>query len=92
MLGAVVLESTYGLKIADHDDKHIAVFERAQETLELVMPGSSVLEMLPILAHLPRWLPGTGFLQPFDSAQKRMREMREVPWVTTREAVVSSLI
>ena len=81
---------TYGLEIADHGDKFVAVFEGAQRTLELLMPGSSVLETFPVLAHLPRWLPGAGFLQPYDHAQQSMEAMREIPWAATREAVVSA--
>ncbi|KAI0357528.1 cytochrome P450 [Trametes cingulata] len=60
---AVILEVIYGTKIDDDEDKRIAVVDDAFAGLrELTASAQFLLENMPTLGRLPKWVPRTGFL------------------------------
>ena len=91
-MGAGILETCYGLSIAEHDDKYINMFKRATSTICFITPGASpILEFFPVLARTPTWVPGTGFLHRFAHVRQMMAELRDVPWADFKEAMVTAL-
>ncbi|KAJ3479144.1 hypothetical protein NLI96_g9268 [Meripilus lineatus] len=61
---AVVVEIAYGHRILSDDDKHAEIIEAVEHVLEIGGDlGTSPVDLLPILRHLPSWLPGAWFIQ-----------------------------
>ena len=48
-----------------------------------------MLEFFPALARLPAWLPGGGFLRYLEQARQGTQKLRDTPWFSAREAIVS---
>ena len=91
-VGAAIIETCYGLPVADEDDKYIALFKETASTINLTTPGSSlVLETFPILAQIPTWVPGTGFLRTLARTRQMTAAMRDIPWRDFKKAMVNSL-
>ncbi|KAI0715664.1 cytochrome P450 [Cerioporus squamosus] len=86
-VGTANCKAAHGLEIAQENDSKMAVFEKAQENVEYLIEGSTILEYLPFLVHVPRWLPGTGFLSWLEESQKAAWMLREMPWIEMKEAV-----
>ena len=87
-LGAIIIKATYGLDVAETDDPYITASDKAAQTLELLLAGSSLLEYFPFLAHVPMWLPGTKLLVRLKEALRATTEARELPWQDGKKFMV----
>ncbi|KAF9044362.1 putative CyP450 monooxygenase [Panaeolus papilionaceus] len=65
VFAAIIMEAVYGIKIKDSDDDpHVATITAALEGLAKAgVPGSYLVDHLPMLKYYPGWLPGGGFQQ-----------------------------
>ena len=88
-MGAGILETCYGLSIAEHDDKYINMFKRATSTICFITPGASpILEFFPVLARTPTWVPGTGFKRKAVQWRETLERMVNVPFTMVRQRMV----
>ena len=88
-MAIAIIETCYGLPVADDDDGYIKMFNETASTINLTIPGSSlVLESFPILSRIPTWVPGTGFLRRLARVRQMTADMREIPWRDLKAAMV----
>ncbi|EJF63262.1 cytochrome P450 [Dichomitus squalens LYAD-421 SS1] len=87
MRGATINGITYGLQVAESNDRYIGAFESGNKSLELLIAVTFVLDFLPALGRLPAWHPGAGFLRYLEHALQGTWHLRNVPWSAAREAV-----
>ncbi|KAK7023504.1 hypothetical protein VNI00_016722 [Paramarasmius palmivorus] len=60
--GAIVLRVAYGYVAKDHDDEFVEAGNVAMKSFnEGCTPGAYMVNNLPILQHVPEWVPGAGF-------------------------------
>ncbi|KAK7684552.1 hypothetical protein QCA50_012499 [Cerrena zonata] len=60
----MILTITYGVDIKTADSEYIAEAQLTMDTMtSAAMPGAFVVDLIPILKHLPRWVPFTTFHQ-----------------------------
>ncbi|KAF9257588.1 cytochrome P450 [Marasmius fiardii PR-910] len=60
--GAIVLRVAYGYTAKDYDDPFVDAGNTAMETFNKgCTPGAYLVNNLPILRHVPEWVPGAGF-------------------------------
>ena len=89
-VGATLVTTTYGLEVGgDLSDKYLSAFETGVKSIHLFISGKSILEFLPILAHVPTWLPGAGYLRKLVDIRRATYRLRDLPWSDAREVVVS---
>ena len=86
-LGGSIIRTVFGLSLAKTNDKYIKMFEEAVDTVELIVHGV-VLEYFPVLAGIPTWFPGTGYLKELEDARRLTATMRDVPFEDARSEVV----
>ncbi|RDX53493.1 cytochrome P450 [Lentinus brumalis] len=86
-VGTANCKAAHGLEVAKEDDMKMAVFEKAQENVEYLIEGSTILEYLPFLVHTPRWVPGTGFLSWLEESRRAAWSLRDMPWIEMKKAV-----
>ncbi|CEL10680.1 hypothetical protein ASPCAL13795 [Aspergillus calidoustus] len=82
LAGAVILKIAYGYSI-DYQgtDPLIDLAEEAMEQFSLaVQPGKWLVDMLPILKHIPAWFPGAGFQRTAQRFQKHSNALADVPF------------
>ena len=87
-VGTANCKAAHGLKIADANDEKMAVFEKAQENVAFLIEGSTILEYLPFLTSIPKWVPGTGFLRWLQESREAAWRLRDMPWIEMKDAVV----
>jgi len=81
VFGGNILSVAYGIDIADRDDEHIAVAEKAMEAFsEGFNPGTFWVDFLPILKHVPAWMPGAGFQRKAAEWKVSTTAMKELTW------------
>ncbi|EMD40157.1 hypothetical protein CERSUDRAFT_151145 [Gelatoporia subvermispora B] len=80
VLGANILSVAYGLEIAEKNDIHIIVAEKAMEAhVQVVIPGSFWVDFMPFLKYLPAWIPGAGFQKKAADWRVNTTAMKELP-------------
>ncbi|KAI0714199.1 CyP450 monooxygenase [Cerioporus squamosus] len=71
--GATVMRIAYGLDVVDADNEYYKMLERIAEIGgEIAKPGRFPVEALPVLRHLPPWMPGAGFKRFAAAARREM--------------------
>ena len=77
----VPLATMYGYEVQRENDPCIAA---ADEVVEievgpLSMPGGTLLNVFPILRHIPTWCPGAGTQRKIERARALTEKMIEIP-------------
>ncbi|EDR09884.1 uncharacterized protein LACBIDRAFT_189858 [Laccaria bicolor S238N-H82] len=96
---ATVMNISYGLTVLEYDDPYITNAEESLRGLtEAGVPGAFLVDLLPILKHVPAWFPGAGFRRkaahyavvntdlvdlPFKAVKREMAKGTAVPSVLT---------
>lgn len=89
---AIIMRIVYGYDTAPEEDYFVELSEAATQKLsESVFPGAALVNALPILRHLPSWLPGTGFQVYAKEAKKLTKKMRDVPFAFVKENLTSGM-
>ncbi|KAL2803244.1 putative cytochrome P450 oxidoreductase OrdA-like protein [Aspergillus granulosus] len=87
LAGAVILKIAYGYSI-DYcsQDPLVDIAEEAVEQFSLaVRPGTWLVDLLPILKHIPAWVPGAGFQHTAQRFRKFSNALADVPFAFVRQ-------
>ncbi|EKM54974.1 uncharacterized protein PHACADRAFT_142793 [Phanerochaete carnosa HHB-10118-sp] len=83
--GRQILHITYGLDIQDHDDPYIAAAERGGQIASACMiPGSYLVDLVPILKYVPEWFPGAGFKRQAREWRKEVEHTINAPFAAIK--------
>ncbi|ETW76399.1 cytochrome P450 monooxygenase 15 [Heterobasidion irregulare TC 32-1] len=78
---SVVMSFTYGLEIADFNDRYVALAETTNiRGTASILPGATHLNTFPFLKHLPTWLPGMSFKKKALIAAEEVQEAINAPF------------
>ncbi|KAK6987836.1 cytochrome P450 [Favolaschia claudopus] len=79
--GAVVLKVTYGYVVKeDGNDSLVDLADKALlEFSEITRPGAFLVDLIPVLRHIPSWFPGAGFKRRAERYRKSIEEMAQIP-------------
>jgi hypothetical protein len=87
MSGEVIVAITYGLDVQPDNDPYIDTSEEAVHML-LTTLGSNLVDVLPILKHVPEWMPGAGFQTRAREAKRVAHKMLENPFKVAKDRIV----
>lgn len=77
------------MEVKSSKDKFIELAEKAVGgSVEAFTPGAFWVEYLPILRHVPAWVPGAGFRSKFAQWAKESRDLKELPFAVAKKAFV----
>ncbi|KAJ3804912.1 putative monooxygenase [Lentinula aff. lateritia] len=63
-IGSIILRATYGYWLTGSQDPFLLLPLQAMENFsQAATPGTWLVDVIPILKHIPSWLPGAAFLQ-----------------------------
>jgi len=80
----------YGYDAKSLDDPCIkAADESAVLAAKLLIPGTSFVNILPVLGKIPAWVPGTFSVRTAALVRKWTKEMTGVPMAHAKKQVVS---
>ncbi|EDR09338.1 uncharacterized protein LACBIDRAFT_248749 [Laccaria bicolor S238N-H82] len=96
---STIMSVSYGLPVLESNDPYITLAEEAlRGVAEAGIPGTFLVDLLPVLKYVPSWFPGAGFKrkaahhavinaeavgQPFKTVQRKMAEGTAIPCVLT---------
>lgn len=89
MAGETVLSMAYGLEVQEKDDPKVINAEAAVHSLvAAAVPGTFLVDALPLLKHVPEWLPGASFQRKAREWRVLARRMVESPYAAAKKALV----
>lgn len=88
-----IMNLTYGIHIAPRDDRYITMAEKALAGMsEAAKPGAFLVDLLPILKHVPEWVPGAGFQRKAREWKEAVLGMRDAPFEAAKEAMQQGIM
>ncbi|TFK92043.1 cytochrome P450 [Polyporus arcularius HHB13444] len=84
---AIILKSMYGIDITPEDPKYVPLLHGALEApTEALLPGSFLVENIPVLQYVPAWVPGAGFQKKFARWRLLVADMINRPFADAKLA------
>ncbi|KAJ3550347.1 hypothetical protein NM688_g5092 [Phlebia brevispora] len=84
---SVVMEMTYGCGRVNADtDRYVALAKRVEEDLQAIN-DAAILDLFPLLRHLPHWLPGPSFIRYVFDTRRDHHEMKALPFEQLRQDI-----
>jgi hypothetical protein len=91
MTGSVAISMTYGVDVRPTDDPNIQIAKLASAAVtECLTSGSSLVDMFPLMKHLPAWAPGATFQTTAKMARQRAESLRAGIYSEGRQKMVIS--
>ncbi|KAK0211153.1 cytochrome P450 [Desarmillaria ectypa] len=85
---STIMNVTYGIEVSDEDDRYISVAEKALDGMaKAAHPGAFLVDIFPILKHVPEFIPFAGFKKKAREWRKAVMEMRDAPYETVKNAL-----
>lgn len=77
----------------DLSNKYLRIAINATEgAAQVVKPGGTLIEYLPLLRHVPTWVPGASVQRKIPGWRRAALELRDAPWEACRTTQVGSII
>ncbi|KAJ8508605.1 hypothetical protein ONZ45_g9131 [Pleurotus djamor] len=84
-----IIEVAYGIAVQPEDDPMIAIADKAFHHInEAGIPGTFLVDYIPILRHIPSWFPGASFQRFAQTSYKDMINMLDIPYAQVRDRLV----
>ncbi|KAF9268002.1 cytochrome P450 [Marasmius fiardii PR-910] len=91
--GSIILEIVYGYTLQATNDPYLLLVSKALPGIvETSVPGSFLVDFLPILKFVPSWFPGAGFKRKAKSWKKYSEELRDLPWGWLMESITQGAV
>jgi hypothetical protein len=89
---AIIMSTMYDHDVAPKNDFFVDLAETAMSGLKYtVLPGSMLVNELPILRFIPTWFPGAGFKRIALEVRKSVLQIRDVPFASVEKKLVCDL-
>ncbi|KAM5530763.1 hypothetical protein V8D89_015570 [Ganoderma adspersum] len=87
---ATTLKTMYGIDITPGDQRFVPLLHAALEgPTEAFLQGSFLVDYIPILRHVPAWVPGAGFQKKFARWRHLAAELLEKPFAEAKRSWTS---
>ncbi|KAF8874410.1 putative CyP450 monooxygenase [Infundibulicybe gibba] len=88
LFASVLMKLAYGIPISDSNDPYITIAEECLSSLTIAsVPGTFLVDLLPILKYVPAWMPGAGFQKKAAYWKKLNRRMAHDPFHAVKKAL-----
>jgi len=86
-----VLAAAYGFEVESKFNKYISLAAAAVDPLaEAMLPGTFLVDMLPVLKYIPEWFPGASFKRKAKQWRLKTLELRDRPFEDMKRKLVSA--
>ncbi|KAF9261907.1 cytochrome P450 [Marasmius fiardii PR-910] len=87
--GGIILEIVYGYHIQDDDDPYVKMADDALVgAREAGIPGSFLVDYIPLLKYLPTWFPGASFKTKAEVWARDVDRLKDNPWTLLKQSMV----
>ncbi|KAI1791791.1 cytochrome P450 [Ganoderma leucocontextum] len=85
---AAIVKVVFGIDVADDGDEIMAIVEAALEWVgETFTPGKYLIDALPILQHVPTWVPGATVQRLIVQWRSTIERLKEEPYRRVKAAM-----
>ncbi|PIL29142.1 cytochrome P450 [Ganoderma sinense ZZ0214-1] len=85
---ATVLKVVYGVGLTENHDKYAETFNISAEGIaQGLVPGKYIVDLLPFLKDVPKWVPGFAWQADFERWRAAVNQVKDVPFTHTKEAM-----
>ena len=89
LVGSTIISTTYSIKVRPSNDPYIKIADEAMSAVaELLIPGSFLVDIIPILKHVPEWFPGAKFHSKAATMRKHAARIRNKTFEATEKLMV----
>ena len=86
---ATIMDIVYGIKVQGPGDRYISLVEEViSKANDAAVPGAFLVDLFPVLKHVPSWFPGGGFHKTAAYMKKINWTMCETPFRYVLEQLV----
>ncbi|KDQ64911.1 hypothetical protein JAAARDRAFT_188186 [Jaapia argillacea MUCL 33604] len=86
--GAIILQATYGYDVLEDNDPLIQIAGQSiQDLSHMLTPGAFLVDVLPILRHIPAWFPGAEFQATASRMKDTLFAMANEPYKYVTKAL-----
>ncbi|KAF8211494.1 cytochrome P450 [Mycena galopus ATCC 62051] len=79
--GAIILRISHGYEVKETNDPFVHLAEQATEQFSLsTAPGGFMVDMIPVLRHVPKWFPFTAWRRKADAWAATLNQLVEQPY------------
>jgi hypothetical protein len=90
MVGSIILSTIYGIKVLPRDDPTVKLIERVSVLFSAgLAAGTRLVDIFPVLRHIPTWLPGAEFKRFAARAREASAAAKETPFLEAKRMMVS---
>ncbi|KAJ7650752.1 cytochrome P450 [Roridomyces roridus] len=89
VMGSLLMSIIYGIDVQRSNDPYLHTAEMAARAMsEAAVPGRYLVDLISPLKYIPDWFPGAGFKRQAAEGNRLVKEMRDVPFMHTRQAAM----
>ena len=89
LVGSTSISMMYSINVHPYNDPYLKIGEEAMEAIaELLIPGSFVVDIIPILKYVPEWFPGAKFQTKAAVMRKHAALIRNTTFAATEDLIV----
>ncbi len=82
----------FGYEVQPTNDPCVAAADEVGHLVgPLCLPGGTLLNVVPVLRHIPTWLPFTSTMQTIERAKALTERMIQIPMDKLKEEMVNNL-
>ena len=86
---ATIMKIGYGIAVRETNDPYIEVADEVLDGLSQAgVPGTFLVDLIPILKYVPSWFPGAGFQKKAARWREANNTMAEKPFSHVKEQLV----
>ncbi|EKM56473.1 uncharacterized protein PHACADRAFT_253615, partial [Phanerochaete carnosa HHB-10118-sp] len=88
--GAIILKLSYGYEIREDQDPLVDLVNRVMEQFtEATTPGAFLVDVFPLLRHVPAWIPGASFKVKAQQWKYTLQQVIDVPHAFVKEQMTN---
>ncbi|KAJ7684152.1 putative monooxygenase [Mycena polygramma] len=92
-LGTIIIQVTFGHYLTGHDDPFLTMPLTAVENFsKATAAGAWVVDFVPMLQYLPKWMPGAGFLTTAANYRKIVFDTTYEPYLWSKKNLAAGTI
>ncbi|KAF9523256.1 putative monooxygenase [Crepidotus variabilis] len=92
-VGKIILRTTYGHNAQSKEDHFLKSGLLAADNFNTIAtPGAFLVDLIPSLKLLPRWMPGSNFLSYADEVKRKLLQTARDPYFWSKEKRDSGLV
>ncbi|KAF7362823.1 O-methylsterigmatocystin oxidoreductase [Mycena venus] len=86
LAAAIIMSTVYGYEVEPSNDRFVTICDAAVRKLaDSFFPGAVAVNAIPILRHLPSWMPGAGFQRFATECRELTQEMKQGPFEFSKQ-------